>query len=249
MSLEEETCLTQERLEAAKFGRLASRMNRLDRINFMTQCTTKPKKLREEFNRRHPDFIFHDEDGSRHQMTTVVGPDHIFVLKIDNRLPNACSPPDVFRNIRFVPEKLIFRYKTMPEDIKIWKEHRKTFICPDTLTKSELRFLRRQLQRVNAQELNNLMPAFTLDKAVQKLIRDQKMLCPVSGLHLFLMTMSPFTLSVDRINSALGYTYENIQFVCRFRQSLEEREKEIAASIEKAETSSRARGVKRSRSA
>jgi hypothetical protein len=159
-------------------------------------------------------------------MTLEPGANQISVDRIQDKLPNGYYAPHTFENIRFVPLKLNVVLKASPSEIERHKEKTKSYICPKILTSSEKLLIRTRLGgcKTNAKQPGRksrgitVDPLFTCKRAINKLINDQQMRCAISGLVMLFETKSPFTISIDRIDNTIGYTYENTQFVCRYKQ-------------------------------
>jgi hypothetical protein len=208
-----------------RFSHLARSMNSHDKTNGVLNHKTNTKEIRDEFYKRHPDMIFRDEDGSEHLMTLKSGPNQISADRIVDKLPDGRYAPHTFENIRFVPFKMNVTLKASPSEIEAHKERMATFTCSNTLTPSERRIIvdriggAKKRSRKPSRQYRGIAldPLFTVDEAIRKLLCDQHMLCAISGLPMLFETKSPFTISMDRIDNTQGYTYENTQFVCRFK--------------------------------
>jgi hypothetical protein len=210
-----------------RFCTLAASMNLMDKRHGAEQKNKmSTKELRTEFFKRHPDMLFKDEDGTMYLMTLTSGASQISVDRIHDRLPDGDYAPHTLENIRFVPLKLNVALKASLSDIERHKETMKLFTCPVTLTRSEYCLIRHKIYNARSTcKLNGrpergigLDPLLTTERLVYKLLHDQKMICAISGLPMLLVAGSPFSISLDRICNNLGYTYENTQFVCRFKQ-------------------------------
>ena len=190
-------------------------------------------EIKAEFYKRHPDMIFHEEGrgGQQHLMTLTSGPNQISIdsssSSINDRLATAADGYTL-ENIRFIPLKLNVPLRASPSEIE---QHREAttrgFVPPATMTREVYLIVRRGLygvrrassKRSSSRGITLLLdPSLTIERLVHKLLHDQKMQCALSGLVMLATAGSPFTLSLDRICNTLGYTYENTQFVCRFKQ-------------------------------
>ena len=209
-----------------RFCGLAGSWNYMDKRKGVLQRKMTTKDIKDEFFKRHPDMLFHDDDGSSHLMTLTSGPNQISIDRIIDKLPDGNYAPHTFDNIRFVPVKLNVLIKASTSQIKQHQQSMESFVCPVVISLEVLHFIRRFLYGARSTSKRNLRPerGITVDPSLtaimlcHKFIRDQKMICAISGLPMLMTLNSPFTASMDRICNTLGYTYENTQFVCRFKQ-------------------------------
>lgn len=210
-----------------RFSTLVGHMKSADRRHGATRNYITTTELRDAFFLRHPEMIFRDDDGMCHIMTLESGPNQISADRINDKLPNGDYAPHTLENIRFVPLKLNVALKASPSDINEHKENTAKFICPLKITGNEreiiaqaLRSARNRVKRRRSKQARGITvdPMFTIERAVHKIINDQQMRCAISGLVMLVTPNSPFTISMDRICNTKGYSYENVQFVCRFKQ-------------------------------
>lgn len=210
---------------AKRFSSIAGTCNQKNKEKGVLLQKITTKALREEFHKRHPDMIFRDEDGAIHLMTLEPGPNQISVERINDSLPDGSFAPVTLENIRFIPFKLNGPVKASPDEIKQHKQDMSNFTCPRQVSEEVLLVLTKLLSPVKAKVKSSsyqargiiLDPQFTVEVAACKLIHVQEMRCAITRLPMLLTDNSPFTISLARIRDNEGYTWDNVMFICRFR--------------------------------